>query len=127
MLERGPGSLLIHNLAMTTVLWRSLADDLVMDLCATVGVHRGLQLRPIDLKADARRRADRWRLGNRIAGVIPKTCLECSKALQSGRRKFCSVQCTQSYHAGAPVGTGLAAVARAVKQTRRIGRLIFIV
>jgi CRISPR-associated endonuclease Cas1 len=101
------------HLAMSSVLWRSLADELAQWICSRLsGVHRKLQLRPLDLKADVGRRAAKWQVGKNIAPVVPTTCLECGKALQQQRRKFCSIECARSYQGGSPVEAGLAALAR---------------
>ena len=108
------------HLAMSSVLWRSLADELAQWICSRLsGTRRQLRLRPIDLKADVGRRAVRWRSGNTIAPMIPTTCLECGKALPQRRRNFCSVECARSYHSGSPAEAGLAALARARMAGRR--------
>src|SRR5262245_15371202 len=99
---------------MSSVLWRSLVDELAQWICARLSnVRRQLLLRPIDLKADVGRRAVRWRSGNTIAPVIPSTCLECGKALSQRRRNFCSIECARSYHSGSPAEAGLTAIERA--------------
>jgi CRISPR-associated protein Cas1 len=101
------------HLAMTAALWRGLADQLVRWFLArlTGDMKAQLQLRPVfDGENEAKRRAVRWTLGNTIERPIPTTCQECGKALPHRRRKFCSAECTRSYHGGAPVEAGLAAI-----------------
>jgi CRISP-associated protein Cas1 len=111
------------HLAMTAVLWRGLADQLVRWFLArlTGDMKAQLRLDPVfDGEKEAKRRAVRWTLGNTIERPIPTTCQECGKALPHRRRKFCSPECTRSYHGGAPVEAGLAAI-RAARAAGKLG------
>jgi CRISP-associated protein Cas1 len=111
------------HLAMTAVLWRGIADQLAQWFYSRLAGDKKaeLQLKPVfDGENEAKRRAVRWALGNSIERPIPTTCQECGKALPNRRRKFCSAECTRSYHGGAPVQAGLAAI-RAARAAGKLG------
>jgi CRISPR-associated endonuclease Cas1 len=108
------------HLAMTAPLWRGIADQLARWIferlsagSASADQSRPVSLSFIDGKNEAGRRAVRWALGNKIERPIPTMCAECGKMLPSRHRKFCSADCMRSWHGGAPVEAGLAAIRRA--------------
>jgi CRISPR associated protein Cas1 len=125
------------HLAMTAALWRAPADDVAHWIAYRLQGEKArlrvpMTLRPRlpkvaahdeALRTEARHHALRWRIGGIIEAPIPKTCIECGRALASRRRKFCSAECSLSFHGGNPPQLAALIHARAaLAQARASGR-----
>jgi CRISPR-associated endonuclease Cas1 len=111
------------HLAMTAALWRGIAEQLAQWIYRRLSDETPrLRLTGVDmLAAEATRRAVRWRLGNAMQRPIPATCAECGRALPKGRRKFCSGDCSASYHHDTPFQATVAAIATRHADPKRSG------
>src|SRR5271169_6784093 len=107
------------HLAMTAALWRGIAEELAAWIVRsfTSGKPARLILRDVWIQTEAKRRADRWRLGNTLQRPIPAMCAECGKALPNKRRKFCSDDSVRVWHGGSSV-TAATIAARAARRQR---------
>lgn len=108
------------HLAITAALWRGIAETLAQWIYRRLsGEGAALRLTGVDLLApDARRRAQRWRLGNALQRPIPATCTECGKALPKGRRRFCSDDCMRAWHGEVLTTAGMLAITRLSPEAR---------
>jgi hypothetical protein len=101
-------------IASTAALWRGLAEELAQWIYRRLSgenVRLRLEGAP-SIEIEARRRAQRWRLGNRLQRPFPATCAECGKALPKGRRRFCSEACKRAWYGIEDLtSAGMAAIA----------------